>query len=73
MIVYALAPPRQGGGTLFVAVADPGVAIEWSLVGPGSLVPLGDRTDAGGVASARYDAGAALAGEAMTVRAEAYP
>lgn len=70
MIVQALGPVRVGGGAIFVAVGPPATAIVWVLTGPGTLTPRGDRTDAAGVASARYDAGAAVAGQAVTVRAE---
>lgn len=76
LAIVRLGVPRAGGGCLFVAVGDPGVAIEWSLVGPGVLHPLSTVTNKGGVASARWAAGEgtpAIAGDQITVTAEAYP
>jgi hypothetical protein len=72
MTLQVLGPVRQGGGALFVAIGAPGVAVVWALTGPGTLTPTSDRTDGAGVASARYDAGAAVAGQSITVRAEAH-
>lgn len=72
LALVRLGVPRVGGGCLFVAVGDPGVAIEWSLAGPGALVPLSRVTNAGGCATARWDGDGATPGEQITVTAEAF-
>lgn len=69
MTVLPLGAVRVGGGALFVAVGLPATAVVWTLTGPGTLTPTSDRTDAAGVASARWEAGSAVEGQVVTVRA----
>ncbi len=78
MRLEATSPLRVDGGTVFVLSGAPAdVAVEWILVtGEGELLALADRTDANGIASARYrpNAGAvpAAVGDAVTVRTRVY-
>lgn len=76
MNLLVLGRARVGGGCLFVAVGNPGVAIEWEMTGPGALLPLSDVTNANGVATAKWDATGgtpAVENDTVTVTVKAWP
>lgn len=57
--------PSADGTALVVFAGPPNVAVEWSLVGSGSLAPQGASTDARGVAGAVYTP--TTAGDVVTI------
>lgn len=74
VLVNASGPMRVGSGTVFIASTGvPYGAVEWRLTGAGILTPLQPRADAGGVATARWDAGAATPGDPVLVEVDVYP
>lgn len=72
MNVAALGVLRVGGGTMFVFTGPPNVGVAWTLDGPGTLTPVTSHTDGAGIASARWDAGGAVAGATVTVTVTTY-
>jgi hypothetical protein len=57
--------PRAGGTVLAVYTGTPLRRVAWVLTGPGSLTPLSDYTDAGGLAGAKF--APVTAGDVVTI------
>lgn len=57
--VYSALVYADSTGVMIVLNGPPNRAVTWSLVGPGTLTPITNATDAQGRAAAKYVPGAA--------------
>lgn len=68
MLTVSPSSVRADASALIVLLGPPDRSVTWRLTGSGTLTPIHARTDARGVAAARYTPG--TPGEVVTVEAE---